>query len=244
MKTFDDSLRVQSAKEAVTEAIRDQIHRHALPAGARLQIDKLAAQFGVSRTPVRDSLWQLDAEGLVTVMPRSGVIVREITDEEVLDVYRIKGALEPLMALWAAQRGSEEDRRHFLDSADELGAVAATGDVSRYVELLEGRRAELLAMAGSSPLQATLSVIDGRVRLLRFRNLSQPGRLSRSAIQHQRIAEAIRDGDGEAAYESMRFHMQDAEQSVRRLLKTGVSSRGWSKDGADYKHQDDSGEKL
>ena len=212
-------IRLASARGLSTERIRAMIHSGELPPGTKLSIDDLAQRFGVSRTPVRDALWDLSGEGLVTIMPRIGVMVRRISPREVNEVYAIKGALEPLMARWAAERGTPAQRRHFHESVAELQAAAEAEDVDRYVELVEDRRRQLLDMAGSEALRDTFSVTDGRVRLLRYRNLSQPGRLSESAEQHARIAEAVLRGDGQEAQHLMQYHMLDAEMRVRRLLE-------------------------
>lgn len=217
-------LRVLSAKEAVTEEVRALIHSGELALGGRISIDELASRFGISRTPVRDALFQLSGEGLVSIEPRVGVFVRTITDQEIIDVYHIKGLLEPLMASWAAERGTVIERHQCYDSLSLLDEAVAHSDVARYVTLVEDRRKALLAMAGSSALHDTLTIIDGRVRLLRFRNLQQPGRLAQSAAQHRVIAEAIRDGDSDGAYETMRFHMHDAMVRVRRLLQNDMAA--------------------
>lgn len=221
---MNSPLRLRSAKDAVVEEIRALIHHGDLRLGERVSIEELATQFGVSRTPVRDALWQLSAEGLVTIEPRVGVFVREISDREVTDVYRIKGVLEPVMAAWSAKRGTPSQRREFLTSVDNLDAAASSGDVATYVRLLEGRREALLDMAGSQPLRDTLAVLDGRVRLLRFRNLSQPGRLLESSAQHRKVAQCVARGDSVEAEKAMRLHMNDAEDRVRRMLARDTGS--------------------
>lgn len=214
----DGEIRVVSAKELTTERIRALIHAGEWSPHDRLSIEELARRFGLSRTPVRDALWQLSSEGLVEIVPRVGIFVRSISAREVIEVYRAKGALEPLMAQWATERSSPEQREELYRSVELLRAAADAGDVERYVELVEQRRQLLLRMAASPVLDALFSVIDGRVRLLRYRNLSQPGRLVVSANQHELIAEAVLCGDAAGAFYAMRFHMQDAENRVRNLL--------------------------
>ncbi len=213
-------LRVLSAKDVVIEEIRALIHNGTVTSGERISTDELAERFGVSRTPVRDALQQLSVEGLVTITPRVGVFVREISPQEITDVYQIKTALEPMMAAWAAVRGTPEQRAAFRGTFDELERLARSNDVQEYVRALEERREALLAMARSDGLRDSFAVLDGRVRLLRFRNLSQPGRLTESAAQHRSIAEAIEAGDPDAAYIAMRNHMLDATARVRLLVVT------------------------
>ncbi|OLF06926.1 hypothetical protein BLA60_29115 [Actinophytocola xinjiangensis] len=208
-----------SAKEFAVKHIRAIIHSGDLDEDGKLSIGALSEQLGVSRTPIRDALWQLAGEGLVTVSPRVGAFVRRVTPAEAKDIYRIKVAIEPLMAGWAAERATPARRTAYREKVQELVEIAHTDDVEKYIGCLEERRAILLDMAESAPLAETLSVIDGRVRLLRFRNLSQPGQLSISAGQHVTVADAVADGDGEAATEAMRLHVLDALRRVMRLAE-------------------------
>lgn len=215
----ETEIRLTSAKDLTTERIRTLIHSGELVPGEKISIDDLTGRFGVSRTPVRDALWELSGEGLVTILPRVGVMVRRITAREVQEVYTIKGRLEPLLAQWAAEYGEPAKRQRFFDTVQQLVPLAETGNAETYVEALENRRRQLLDMAGSDVIRDALAVIDGRVRLLRYRNLSQPGRLIRSARQHVDVAQAVLDGDGQEAHHLMEYHMLDAEMRVRRLIE-------------------------
>ena len=203
-----------SAKDWALARIRARIHSGEFRPGVKLSIDTLAAELGVSRTPVRDALGQLEREGLVTITSRVGVFVRRLTRSEAEDIYRIKEAVEPLMARWAAERPSAAQRAAYRDAVGELQAAAADGDADRYVRHLERCRRELLRLAGSSPLSDILDVIDGRVRLLRHRHLRQPELLRVSADQHSRIADAVARGDGDAAFAAMLEHSRETARRV------------------------------
>jgi DNA-binding GntR family transcriptional regulator len=207
-----------SAKDWALARIRARIHSGEFQPGVKLSIDSLAAELGVSRTPVRDAFGQLEREGLVTITSRVGVFVRRLTRSEAEDIYRIKEAVEPLMARWAAERPSAAQRVAYRDAVAELQAAAAQGGVAEYVMHLERCRRELLRLAGSSPLHDILDVIDGRVRLLRYRNLQQPGTLQVSADQHAEVADAIAMGDGDAAFAAMQAHMHDAGLRMSQVL--------------------------
>jgi DNA-binding GntR family transcriptional regulator len=211
-----------SIKTWATEQIREMIYAGELAPGAKVLIETLATRLDISRTPVRDALWQLAAEGLVTVTSRVGAFVRQIGPRETEDIYRIKIAVEPLMAAWAAERASEPDRRQYRADVARLAGAAAAGDVTTYAHVLEQRRKQLVALAGSPPMADVLNVIDGRVRLLRHRNLSQPGRMRLSVTQHLEIADAIVAGDAERAAEAMRLHMENAARAIRVLLSEPV----------------------
>lgn len=206
-----------SAKDWAAGRIRAMIYSGEFPPDAKLSIDSLARMLGVSRTPIRDAFGQLKSEGLVTISSRVGVFVRPLTRSEAADIYQIKVAVEPLMARWAAERASLAERAAFGDSVTDLIEAAKIGDATLYVRRLESWRRELLRLAGSSPLHDILGVIDGRVRLLRFRNLSQPGSLWISAEQHAAVNVAVAAGEGDAAFTAMEEHVRD---SARRMLHT------------------------
>lgn len=207
-----------SAKGWALRRIRAAIHSGELRPGDKIAIDGTAQSLGLSRTPVRDALWQLANEGLVTVSPRVGAFVRGVTNQEAADIFQIKGAVEPLMAAWAAERGSAVDRYRFHEQVTELGRVAQQGDVELYVDRLERCREALLSLAGSSPLEDILGAIDGRVRLLRFTNLREPGRLEISAAAHLSVAEAIRRGDSAEAFAAMSQHVKEIASRMRDTL--------------------------
>ena len=214
-----------SAKDSALARIRASIHSGEFQPGVKLSIDGLATEFGVSRGPVRDAFGQLEREGLVTITSRVGVFVRLLTRSEAEDIYRIKEAVEPLMARWAAERPPAAQRHAYRDAVARLQAAAADGDVEEYIKHLERCRRELLRLAGSSSLHDTLNVIDGRVRLLRYRNLMRPGTLRISADRHRRIADAVARGDGDAAAAAMRDHMHDARVRMSRRFDEASGDR-------------------
>lgn len=208
-----------SATEYALERIRTLIHDGRFDADGKLSIASLSELLGVSRTPVRDALWELAREGLVTVSPRVGAFLRAVTPAEARDIYRIKATIEPLVAAWAAERGSVEERAGYQREVAVLGQLAETGEVEAYVGHLERCRALLMRLAESPPAVDAVTVIDGRVRLLRFRNLSREGRLRVSAAEHAEIAAAVARGDAVMAMAAMTDHTDRALERVLRLAE-------------------------
>lgn len=208
----------RSAADLATEQIRELIHSDILKAGEKAGIDSLATRLGLSSTPIREALKRLETEGLVEIAPRVGVYVRVIPEAEVREVYALKECLEPLMVQWATLNGSDEEHRDLLRSSEELIRIAQRGDVREYVDLIEARRQAMLISARSAVLGDLLQAIEGRVRLLRHRNLSQPDRMRQSAQEHKRIALAISGRDVELATNLARAHVQSATTSLLKLL--------------------------
>jgi DNA-binding GntR family transcriptional regulator len=186
----------------------------------------------LSSTPVREALKALEAEGLVSIAPRSGVYVRRISVNEVAEIYAIKEVLEPLMVKWAILRSTEEQLQAMVDYAREITAHADRDQLDEYVRVVEERHQMLLAVAASDSLISIFQGIDGRVRLMRYRNLSQPERMRRSAAEHQALAQAMADRDVDLACELTAASVRSAAQSLLRVIsreEAGVTGpSAWS----------------
>lgn len=214
-----------SATDLATRHIRDQIMRDVLRPGVKLRIDDLAAELGVSRTPVRDALTRLQNEGLVKIVSRVGVYVRDISAREVLEVYTVKELLEPLMAQWATERSTDEERAAYADSAKPLPELAAREDPAEYIELIAQRRSRMLELSRSVVISSVFRPIDGRVRVLRTRNLASFERRDKSSKDHMAIAEAVRAGNAQLAAELTGEHVRSARESLIKLIDREGSDR-------------------
>jgi len=207
-----------SASELATAEIRDLIEAGTLLPGQRIHADELAERLMISRTPIRDALQRLQSEGLVEILPRKGVFVRRISAQEVEDVYRLKGAVEPMAAAWAAERGSDAARSALTAALGRLQDAARDGDVDLAAVCVDEIHTQLFTMAGSEVLLDVYRVVHGRVKLLRRLNMAQPGRLQSSVEQHEQIVGHVVAGRAARAGRQMARHMSDAAESVRKVL--------------------------
>jgi DNA-binding GntR family transcriptional regulator len=208
----------QSPASLVEEAVRvitDRIVRGDLPPGTRLVEERLAADFGISRPPIRESFRVLEREGLVTISPRRGVWVRRFTPEEVRDIYLCRAVLRGLAARLAAQHMTA----HMLQELELALAVmersAASGDVAQYQHDVSQFNALVVQFSDNLPLQELLRTLTLRARVLSFTALSFPERLQASLALHQAMLEAFRRGDSEAAE---RCSKQTLEQSIPYVM--------------------------
>jgi GntR family transcriptional regulator, rspAB operon transcriptional repressor len=211
-------IRYQSATDLASDVIRNRIYDNIYAPGTKLNLDEIAADMGLSRTPVRDASARLRNEGLVTVVPRVGIFVRTIALQEVLEVYSAKESLEPLMARWATERATAARRHAFRKSADGLVELAGRADVDAYLNLVVERRLEMLDMSESVVFADIFRSIDSRVRLLRARNLSQAERMRSSVREHMAIAKAVDAGEAELAFAQTQAHVRSARESLIALL--------------------------
>lgn len=212
-------VRYRSAVDVAADVIRHRIHSGRLEAGAAVRIKDLAAEMSLSTTPVREALQVLEREGLVRIVARSGVHVRSISTDEVLQVYAIKQALEPLMIRWVLLRSSDEELRVLAGVSRQLAALARDEKLDEYVGLVEERQRMMLAMARSDVLTTIFQTIDGRARLMRYRNLTQHGRMQRSSLEQEHLARAIDRRDVDLASELSAKYVKGATQSLLALMK-------------------------
>ena len=186
MGTRDD-FELESAR--VTRRLRDEIVDGLRPPGSKLGERELAAEFGVSRLPVRDALKTLVAEGLVTLRPRTWAVVREFTPTDVVDLNEVRAALESLAFSLAAQRHTRRGLERLRASLDlELDAARA-GDVVQARRAAADFHESVTALAGNELLNELQQVLRGRMRWL----LVQHDDLMGVAEQHEQLYAAIAD---------------------------------------------------
>ena len=198
-------------QQAVADAVRSRIIAGELAAGTRIDQDALAAEFSVSRMPVREALRQLGAEGFVTIVPHRGAIVTALSPAEVEEIYEIRATLEGVAARHASQALTADD----LDALRAvLAAMRNEGQIDRWVAL-------------NAEFHNTINQASQRPRLLeliqRFREQSQPyirlyvQRLHKSAQarkEHQAILGALSDRDPERAEAAVREHLISTGRAV------------------------------
>ena len=211
-------LREVSKAERVYAHLRRRIRELALPPGAPLRKEEIAAELAVSRAPVSEAIARLAEEGLVEVFPQHGSFVAPIRAAEVRESLFIRTALETE----AMRRLAPIADGPLLDRLEEnLGRQAsalAAGDLAGFYDLDEALHA-LLFVAVESP--RALRLLDAaRAPLDRVRRLAlpEPGRPEATLAEHRRLVEAVRSGDPEFAGAAMRAHLSRVAAGVEREL--------------------------
>lgn len=127
-------LRPQALGEQIAEVLAQAIVSKRIPPGAKLSEEELAAQFGTSRTPVRDAFKLLAAEHLVIIMPRRGVRVLDFDGRRIVDIYQIRGRLHGLAAGLAAERAAADQRSDLVSCAEQMKTASAADDLEAFLE--------------------------------------------------------------------------------------------------------------
>ncbi|MCD2185976.1 GntR family transcriptional regulator [Actinomycetospora soli] len=207
------------ASERAHHALRDEILRGALPPGARLGEVELAERLGVSRTPIREALSRLAAEGLVEVLPHRGARVVSFSADDLDGIFDVRLALEPRATGRAATRVTAEDLDALDDLATHMLAIGAPGpeqDLDALVGLNRDFHARLLEVAAAPALSAALANVVHLPVVLRTFHTYDPASLARSLAHHAEIVAALRVADADWASAVMRSHIRNARAVMVR----------------------------
>ena len=204
-------------RDQVLAVLRQAILNFDIRPGQRLIERKLVEDLDVSRATVREVLTKLAAEGLVTVIPQRGAIVSVLTPSEAADIYEMRVALEVLAVQRFVERASPaqlRDLRRALSGYER--AVRTKNDTTKELRAKDAFYEALLAGASSGPLAEMLTILQGRVQLLRATSLSVPGRALESVQELTAIVDAIEAGDAKRAAAACTTH-------VRNAARTGIA---------------------
>jgi DNA-binding GntR family transcriptional regulator len=190
----------------VAEQLRRRIFERELESGSWIDEVKIAQEFGISRTPLREAIKVLAAEGLVTMKVRRGAYVTEVSERDLREVYYLLGLLESDAAGVVASQASEEQRRELKSLHDELeGAVV---ERERFFQLNERFHERLLEIADNRWRSQMVADLRKVMKLNRHHSLFKRGRVEGSLQEHREIMKAILNRDSAAASASMREHFE------------------------------------
>jgi len=203
--------------QRVYRHLRTEILEGRLEPGAELGEVALAEQLGVSRGPLREAIGRLAAEGLVTVSPRRGAVVRSLSKEEFLELYQVREALERMAVQLAVPRLTPEQFEELASLNERMAAHAAENEVESFFEANLAFHARLLEAAGNRKLEELYRQLLDQLGRYRLRSLTLRGNLKRSVSEHKAILRAARRGDAERAAELMAGHIRVPQQRAMAL---------------------------
>jgi DNA-binding GntR family transcriptional regulator len=199
--------------EQVADRLREDIFSRRLEPGSWIDELKLAAEFGISRTPLREALKVLATEGLVTMKVRRGAFVAEMSRDDVQQVYHLLGLLESDAAATVAVRASDVERAELAELHAQLERSVKQRDA--FFAVNEQFHMALLRIAANR--WATQMVTDLRkvMKLNRHHSLFKQGRLADSLAEHRALMDAIEARDGARAAALMRAHFASGLEAAR-----------------------------
>jgi DNA-binding GntR family transcriptional regulator len=206
---------VQSLADKAYHEIRDLIVSLELAPGALIDERDLIERLGIGRTPVREALRRLAHERLVDVYPRRGMFVTGVDVRQLARLSEVRAVLEPEAARLAAERATDDDRAR-LDAL--LAELDAGG--SELMQLDERIHRAVYRAAHNDLLEATLEQYYALALRIWMLALERTQDLEEAVEAHRDLLEAIRDGDGDRAAQTMRDHVENFEQAMHRVLLT------------------------
>lgn len=195
----------------------DEIRSGALAPGARLREIDLAARLGISRTPVREAIRQLEADGLVTHLPRQGASIRSLDHAEVIELYEMRAVLEGTAARLAARVASTVELAELTALNSDL-ATAAAGPDAR--DLNRQFHRTLLETARNRFLVKSMQAMQKTLLILGPTTLADPVRAADAVAEHAAVLAALAARDGDAAESAMRAHVESALSVRLRSMRS------------------------
>ena len=206
------SLAPRALYEEVAELLRQRIYRRELEPGSWIDELKIAEEYGISRTPLREALKVLAAEGLVTMKVRRGAYVTEVSEQDLHNVYHLLGLLESDAAGVVATRATEAEQQELQALHDELEAAAADRD--RFFALNERFHMRLLEIADNRWRIQMVADLRKVMKLNRQNSLLKSGRIEESLAEHRAIMAALRRRDAAGAAKAMQAHFRNGLEAA------------------------------
>ena len=212
----DATLTPRALYEEVAERLRQRIFNRELEPGSWIDELKIADELGISRTPLREALKVLAAEGLITMKVRRGAYVTEVSDQDLSDVYHLLSLLESDAVAVVAERGTDEQLARLQALHNELEAAAREPERlrERFFELNEQFHMAVLEIANNRWRDQMVSDLRKVMKLNRHNSLFKTGRIQESMLEHRAVMAAVQARDPTLAAQRMRDHFQNGLEAA------------------------------
>ena len=211
-------------RDVVFNTLRRAILTGELKPGERLMEIHLANRLGVSRTPIREAIRKLELEGLVTMIPRRGAEVAQITEKSLQDVLEVRRALDALCAELACDRITAEGKAALKNACDQFDEATKTGEVVAIAEADVALHDIIVQATGNQRLIQLINNLSEQMYRYRFEYIKDESGHENLVNEHRMIYESIMNGDREKAAAAARLHIDNQEQSIIRQIR--IDPRG------------------
>lgn len=209
--------------EQAYRALRDAILSHQLKAGTRLSVPEVARRLGVSRSPAREAVARITAEGLAEQEPGRGAVVAEIDTANLIEIYDLREVLEGLACRLAAARITDPDLAHLTDVHRDHRAAIDRGDVEGHMNHDQAFHAAIRDIAGYRRLTQALDHLQGQIRIAMNTTRHSIGGMQQALGEHETILDALRERDPIAAEQAGRQHVARLRADLLAMGTSGAS---------------------
>lgn len=214
---------LNSLHDEVAAKLRDRIFSGALAPGSFVDEPALCAELSISRTPLREALKVLTAEGLLRHEPRRGCFVSQITERDLDEIFPVIALLEGRCAYEAARNATDADLAALEQLHDRLQRSAQAKRITEYYEANFAIHEAIIVLANNRWLAQVIGDLRKIVKLARLQQLHAPGRLEQSLSEHMAVFAALKARDAEGAEAAMRTHLTRQRVALRELARHQMS---------------------
>lgn len=214
----------RTMKHLVYDEMRQLIVNGEYAPGTHLITESLVKKLGVSPTPIREALHQLEAEGLVKVYPHHGAKVTQLSDAEIIEIYQIRSALERLATRLGQPNLTSADYDRLYSLLDEMDTEVQYKNLDRFLSINREFHKIIWEAARSPHLRDLLENFYDASQRFRNASLTIPGRLNLIGQEHRRIVRALQDGDAELAASYAEEHYVGTAQYLLRSLNNDINN--------------------
>lgn len=206
-------------RDVVFKTLRQAILTGELKPGERLMEIHLANKLGVSRTPIREAIRQLELEGLVIMIPRKGAQVASITEKSMTDVLEVRLALEKLAVELACKRITYEQKEALKLALEAFEKAVETDNASDIAKADVDFHDVIFQATGNMRLGQMVNNLAEQMYRFRFEYIKDKGGRTRLIEEHRRIYDAVTSGSLEAATKEISIHIKNQEDSIINLIR-------------------------
>jgi len=217
-------LRGTSLHDGVAARLRAMVFDNQLVPGQWIDEKALAERWQVSRTPLREALKVLAAEGLVELVPHRGCRVIELTEDDADALFPVMALLEGRCAFEAVKKAGDDDLRLLRRLHDDLERHAAAQDIDGYYRANHVFHSQVQALAHNRWLDRSTGDLRRIMRLMRGRQLALPGRIDASINEHRVLIDAFEQRDAARAERAMHDHLMAQLVALKKLRKTALEA--------------------
>jgi len=212
-------------RDVVFKTLRQGILTGELKPGERLMEIHLANKLGVSRTPIREAIRKLELEGLVTMIPRRGAEVAQITEKSMKDVLEVRKVLDNLSVELACDRITEEEKELLQNACVDFEDAVKTGDFSMIAKTDVAFHDIIVAATRNIRLSQMVNNLAEQMYRYRFEYIKDSSQHSRLVQEHKEICSGIVNGDKEKALEAIEAHIDNQEIAVLNQIRIDREKR-------------------
>lgn len=206
-------------KDVVYESLRKTLIEGKIPVGERFIEKEYSDRLNISRTPVRDSLKQLEAEGLIKYVPRTGVIVNRITRDDVIEIYKIRNSLELLVATESMKHITQTDAENIYKLLDMTELANKEGKTDEVIHLFTKFNNQLYDLSNMKILPTMISNLNSYLHRFRIISIEDSSRREKALLEHKQIIDAIVAKDRYLAEMIIKKHLYDSLDVVLQKIE-------------------------